>query len=64
MAQVQPILLNGEWVQSASEKTFKAVNPATKEEHHIAFPVHAPVALAPFVAAPLLRPPARPPTIA
>ena len=39
MAQVQPILVNGEWIQSVSEKTFKAVNPATKEEHHISFPV-------------------------
>ena len=39
MSQVQPILVNGEWIQSKSEKTFKAVNPATKEEHHIEFPV-------------------------
>ncbi len=39
MSQVQPILINGEWIQSKAERTFKAVNPATKEEHHIEFPV-------------------------
>jgi 2,5-dioxopentanoate dehydrogenase len=39
MSQVQPILINGEWVASKATRTFRAVNPATKEEHHIEFPV-------------------------
>jgi alpha-ketoglutaric semialdehyde dehydrogenase len=29
---VQPILLDGEWVASASSKTFTAINPATNEQ--------------------------------
>ena len=38
MATPQPILVNGEWIQSTSTKTFNAVNPATKEEHHVSLP--------------------------
>ena len=39
MSKVQPILINGEWIASKATRTFRAVNPATKEEHHIEFPV-------------------------
>ena len=39
MAQVQPILVNGEWIQSTSTKTFQAVNPVTKEDLPHVFPV-------------------------
>ena len=36
---MEPILIDGEWVQSKSERSFRAVNPATKEELPHKFPV-------------------------
>ena len=36
---MEPILINGKWIQSTSGKTFQAVNPNTKEDLPHVFPV-------------------------
>ena len=36
---MEPILINGEWIQSSSTKSFKAVNPVTKKDLPHMFPV-------------------------
>jgi acyl-CoA reductase-like NAD-dependent aldehyde dehydrogenase len=36
---MEPIFINGEWIQSTSTKTFQAVNPVTKEDLPHVFPV-------------------------
>ena len=35
----QPVLINGEWIDSAATSTFKAVNPRTTEELPDEYPV-------------------------
>jgi len=37
--QIQPVLINGQWIASTGSKTFQAVNPATAEALASQFPV-------------------------
>ncbi|MDF1745288.1 MAG: aldehyde dehydrogenase family protein, partial [Gimesia sp.] len=37
--EIQPVLINGQWISSTGSKTFQAVNPATAEVLEAQFPV-------------------------